>query len=148
MASARPDDHRRGVGEFGARVDITIIPGPRGPTPGQRLTSMRRRSAVGWLAAAALAGGALVAGASLTSRGGASSRLPTTVLPNTVLYPTYLRGTGRFAVRPPSGYPVRCLSLPIALHDPRFTNAAFDRNVPCGRARGPYTLIAVRAPAR
>ena len=146
MECAGSDDHRRGVGEFATRVDITVIPGPRGPTLAQRAGSVRKRSGVGWVVAATLAAGALVAGVSLTRHGGATSRLPTTVLPNTVLYPTYLRTTGRFDVRPASAYPLRCLSLPIALHDPRFINEAFDRNVPCGHPHGPYTLIAVRAP--
>jgi hypothetical protein len=98
------------------------------------------------LAAAIAAAGALVLSGSLTGGGEASRLLPTTVLPNTVLYPAYLRATGSAAALPASAYPLRCLSLLIALHDPSLMNAAFDRNVPCGHPRGPYTLIAIYPP--
>jgi hypothetical protein len=150
MARAWPDDHRRPVGELGARVDITVVPGPRGPALSARLARVRNRRAVVCLAAATVAAGALVAGLSATGRGGATRLLPTTVPPNTVLYPTYLRDTApvtaRPAVaRPAAAYPLRCLSLLIALHDPSLMNAAFDQNLPCGDPHGPYTLIAIGA---
>ena len=145
MARAWPDDHRRSVGDLGARVDIAVVPGPRGPALWERLAPVRNRRAIGRLAAATLAAGALLAGVSVTGRGGARRLLPTTVLPNTVLDPTYLRATGPAAAPPASAHPPRCVSLLIALHDPRLMNAAFDRNVPCGHPRGPYTLIAIGA---
>jgi hypothetical protein len=145
MARAWPDDHRRPVGELDARVNITVVPGPRGPTLRERMAPVPRRRAIGCLAAATVAAGALVAGISLTGRGGASNLLPTTVLPNTVLYPTYLRDRNPTAPHRASAYPLRCLKLLIALHDPSLMNAAFDWNLPCGRARGPNTLIAVPA---
>ncbi|HYB27217.1 MAG TPA: hypothetical protein VEF89_11430 [Solirubrobacteraceae bacterium] len=146
MALARPDDHRRPVGDLGAHTDITVVPGPRGHTLRERIVPARNRMATGWLAAATVAAGALVADVSLTGRGGATRLLPTTVPPNTVLYPTYLRATGPAAAAPESAFPLRCLSLLIVLHDPSLMNAAFDRNVPCGHPRGPYTLIAIRVP--
>ena len=155
MARVWPDDHRRPVGDLGARVDVTVVPGPRGPAPRERLALILHRRAIVGLAAATVAAGALVAGVSMTGGGGATRLLPTTVLPNTVLYPTYLRATGPTAVRhrgarpntrvPASAYPLRCLSLLIALHDPSLMNAAFDQNLPCGHPRGPYTLIAIGA---
>jgi hypothetical protein len=165
MARAWPDDHRRPVGELGARVDITVVRGPRVPTVWERIALVRHRRAIACLAAATVAAGALVVGLSMTGRGGRSGLLPTTVLPNTVLRLTYLRPTGEDAVRatgrsvtpPASAYPLRCLSLLIAMHDPSLMSAAFDRNLPCGTPRGPYTLIAVggsrsgairRAPSR
>ena len=144
MARAWRDDHRRPVGDLGARVDITVVPGPHGPSLSERIAPVRNWKAIGCLAAVTVAAGALVAGLSLTGRGGARRPLPSTVLPNAVLYPTYLRATGP-ATPPASAHPRRCLSLVIALHDPSLVNAAFDRNVPCGRPRGPYTLIAVGA---
>ena len=143
---------RAGQPEAPVRVEITVIPGPRGPTVRERVGTGRRRRAIGGAVAAALAAGALVAGVSQTGRGeaGATRRLPTTVLPNTVLYPTYLRYTGQMDLRRAPivalSYGIRCLSLLIALHDPSVMNAAFDRNVPCGHPRGPNTLIAIRAP--
>lgn len=152
MARARRDDHRRPIGDLDARVDITVVPGPRGPTLWERIARGRNRRAIACLAAATVAAGALVAGVSVTGRGGARRLLPTTVLPNTVLRPTYLRPTGPAAAPaasahpPASAYPLRCLSLLIAMHDPSLMNAAFDRNLPCGHPRGPYTLIAVGAP--
>lgn len=88
------------------------------------------------LAVALVAAGALLAGVSLTGRGGATTLLPTTVLPNTVLHPTYLRATGPAAAPSTSAFPLRCLSLLIALHDPSLRNAAFDWNLPCGHALG------------
>jgi hypothetical protein len=150
MARAGPDDQRRPVGDLGARVDVTVVPGPRGATLWERVAPVRnRRAAIGCVAAALLAAGAVVV--SLSGRDEATRRLPTTVLPNTVLpntvlYPTYLRPTGPAAGAPAAADPLRCLSLLIALHDPSLMNAAFDRNLPCGHPRGPYTLIAVLAP--
>lgn len=142
MARAASDDHWRPVGDLGARVDITVIPGPRGATPRERITPVRNRRAIACLAAATVAAGALVAAVSLSGHGGAtkllpSKLLPTTVLPNTVLYPTYLRATGPAAAPPASASPLRCLRLLIALHDPSLMNAAFDWNLPCGNPRGP-----------
>jgi hypothetical protein len=151
MARARRDDHRRSVGDLGARVDITVVPGPRGPTLWERIALVRNRRAIACLAAATVVAGALAAGVSVTGHGGARRLLPTTVLPNTVLRLTYLRPTGPAAAPtvsahpPASAYPLRCLSLLIAMHDPSLMSAAFDRNLPCGRPRGPYTLIAVGA---
>ncbi|MGO9892420.1 MAG: hypothetical protein ACLP0L_31615 [Solirubrobacteraceae bacterium] len=131
-------------------MDITVVPGPRGPAPSERLARVRHRRAIGCLAAATVAAGALVAGVSVTGGGGAKRLLPTTVLPNTVLHPTYLRDAAPVAARPASArpaaaYPLRCLSLLIALHDPSLMNAAFDQNLPCGDPHGPYTLIAIGA---
>jgi hypothetical protein len=146
MARAGPDDHGWPVGDLGARVDITVVAGPRRVNRRDAVGPARSRRAIWCLAAATLAAGALVAGLSLTGGGGATGRLPTTVLPNTVLYPTYLRAIGPPAAPPASAYPLRCLSLLIALHDPSLMNAAFDQNLPCGHPRGPYTLIAVRSP--
>jgi hypothetical protein len=161
MARSEPDDHWWPVGDLGARVDITVVPGPRGPTLRERVGPVRNRAAIGCLAAAMLAAGAVLAGVSLSGRGGATrllptTALPTTVLPNTVLYPTYLRPTGPAAATPATAatptaaatsaaaFPLRCLKLLIALHDPSLRNGAFDQNLPCGRPRGPNTLIAIR----
>lgn len=145
MSPAGPDDDRRPVGDLGARVDIIEVASRRGPTLRERLGPVRNRRAIGGVTAALVAAGALVAGVSLTGRGGATQRLPTTVLPNTVLHPTYLRATGPAAATPAYADALRCLKLLIALHDPSLMNAAFDKNLPCGRARGPYTLIALPA---
>jgi len=149
-------EHRGRNGGPAAPVDveITVIPGPRGPTVRQRIGAGRGGRVIGCVVAATLAAGALAAGISLTGGSGgpgAGKHLPTTVLPSTVLYPTYLRYTGPMDLRRApivtfSTYPVRCLSLLIALHDPSVMNAAFDRNVPCGHPRGPNTMIAIRAP--
>ena len=128
MARAWPDDHRRPVGELGARVDITVVRGPRGPTLWERIAPLRTRRAIACLAAATVAVGALVASVSVPGHGGGRRLLPTTVLPNTVLRLTYLRPTGRAAAPPASAYPLRCLSLLIAMHDPSLMSAAFDRN--------------------
>jgi hypothetical protein len=145
MARAGPDHDRRPVGDLGARVDIIEVAGRRAPTLWERLAPLRNRRATWGLAVALVAAAALVAGVSLTGRRGATERLPTTVLPNTVLYPTYLRATSPVAATPGYATPLRCLKLLIALHDPSLMNAAFVRNLPCGRARGPYTLIALPA---
>jgi hypothetical protein len=151
MAQATPDDHRRSAGELGARVDITVIAGPRGPTPRERLGAVPHHSAIACLLAATIAAAALVASGQLTARQQTAAFPPTTfrpspVPPDMVLHPTYLRAIGPPAAGPPvSTYPVRCVSLLIALHDPRVLNAVFDRSVPCGRPRGPNTLIGIRA---
>ncbi len=85
------------------------------------------------LAVALVAAGVLLAGVSLTGRGGATTLLPTTVLPDTVLHPTYLRATGPAAAPAAPAFPLRCLSLLIALHDPSLRNAGFDQTLPCDR---------------
>jgi hypothetical protein len=39
------------------------------------------------------------------------------------------------------GYPLRCLSVTIPLHDPRFARADFDRAFQCGQFTGDPTAI-------
>lgn len=51
------------------------------------------------------------------------------------------RAPGPAGVAAAYGYPLRCLSVAIALHDPRFARADFDRAVPCGRFTGSVTAI-------
>lgn len=51
------------------------------------------------------------------------------------------RAPGPIGVAAAYGYPLRCLSVAIALHDPRFARADFDHAVPCGRYAGDPTAI-------
>jgi hypothetical protein len=51
------------------------------------------------------------------------------------------RAPGPVGVAAAYGYPLRCLSVAIALHDPRFARADFDHAVPCGRYAGDVTAI-------
>ena len=55
------------------------------------------------------------------------------------------RAPGPAGVAAAYGYPLRCLSVAIALHDPRFARADFDHAVPCGRYTGFVTAIFRRA---
>lgn len=55
------------------------------------------------------------------------------------------RAPGAAGVAAAYGYPLRCLSVAIALHDPRFARADFDHAVPCGRYTGEVTAIFRRA---
>jgi hypothetical protein len=55
------------------------------------------------------------------------------------------RAPGPRGVAAAYGYPLRCLSVAIALHDPRFARADFDHAVPCGRYTGEVTAIFRRA---
>ena len=78
------------------QVQITVIPGPHGPTLRERAGVGQSRTVIACLLVAALGAGGLVVGISTADggRAAAAGRLPTTVLPGTVLYPTYLRYTG------------------------------------------------------
>jgi hypothetical protein len=51
------------------------------------------------------------------------------------------RATGPAGVAAAYGYPLECLSVAIAVHDPRFARADFDHAVPCGRYAGEVTAI-------
>jgi hypothetical protein len=51
------------------------------------------------------------------------------------------RAPGPAGVAAAYGYPLRCLSVAIALHDPRFARADFDHIVPCGSYTGYETAI-------
>jgi hypothetical protein len=52
-----------------------------------------------------------------------------------------VRAPGAAGVAAAYGYPLKCLSVAIALHDPRFARADFDHAVPCGRYTGYTTAI-------
>jgi hypothetical protein len=86
-----------------------VLAGPRGPTPRERIAELRhnlRAATLIALAAVAVAGFAAVAG---------------------------LGAGGGTAHRAGAPAPLRCLSLAIVLHDPRFARAAFDRTIACNR---------------
>jgi hypothetical protein len=51
------------------------------------------------------------------------------------------RAPGPVGVAAAYGYPLRCLSVTIAPHDPRFARADFDHIVPCGSYTGYTTAI-------
>jgi hypothetical protein len=52
-----------------------------------------------------------------------------------------VRAPGRAGVAAAYGFPLKCLSVEISTHDPRFARADFDRSVPCGRWAGYSTAI-------
>jgi hypothetical protein len=52
-------------------------------------------------------------------------------VPNSRLTP---RTAAPTAARAPSDYPAGCVSIAIALHDPRFARADFDRTLTCSRS--------------
>lgn len=52
-----------------------------------------------------------------------------------------VRAPGRAGVAAAYGFPLKCLSVEISTHDPRFARADFDRSVPCGRFAGYSTAI-------
>ena len=51
-------------------------------------------------------------------------------VPNSLLTPLHVGSTRGGAV---SDYPLGCVGIAIALHDPRFLRQGFDRTLPCGR---------------
>jgi hypothetical protein len=53
-------------------------------------------------------------------------------VPNSLLTPVHVGSTRGGAV---SDYPLGCVGIAIALHDPRFLRPGFDRTLPCGRQR-------------
>jgi hypothetical protein len=78
----------------------------------------------------AMAIAALVVHASLTVRGGSGRRVD-----------SQARAAGPAGVAAAYGYPLRCLAVTIAPHDPRYARADFDRAVRCGRYDGYATAI-------
>jgi hypothetical protein len=114
----RPPAKDRGSlpGEPPSQVQVTILTHPGGLTAGSWLRVARcvgRSRVVGSLAAIA------------------------TVAAGTIGAAKLIDGTGAAP-----GFPVRCVSVTIALHDPRFLRAAFDRALPCERAGARYANAA------
>jgi hypothetical protein len=103
-------------------VQITVIPGPRvarrpsGMPIRPRVIAAVAVSLVAVLAAALLLGTSLIGGHARTGVSDGPVQVP-------------LRGTHGVAAA--YAYPLRCLSVSIALHDPRFVRADFDRLLPC-----------------
>lgn len=54
---------------------------------------------------------------------------------------TGIHDRGPAGVAAAYGYPSRCLSVTIPLHDPTFARADFNRAAPCGRYGGDPTAI-------
>lgn len=140
MAKPAEDDRSGLLDDPPADVQITIVPGPRGPTLREWIADMRVAERLPHIqlphgagkrigpAVAAAAAGALVA--AFSAGGGAQA-------------PGHLRlrASGSVVgVVPIYGYPLGCLSVAIPLHDPRFARAEFDHALPCGRSHGHAVL--------
>jgi hypothetical protein len=112
-----------------ARVQVTVIPGPRGPTVSERLAVLRpglNARTIACLVAVAVGAAAFLA---IDLTGGQSGPVKS---PREQSSPA----VGAATVAPAaaaSTYPLVCVSLTIALHDARFTRANFDRTIRCVR---------------
>ncbi|HUA03289.1 MAG TPA: hypothetical protein VMB27_05245 [Solirubrobacteraceae bacterium] len=101
------DSDRRGLGgDPPGEVRVTVVPGPRDTAVRSRIATL--------MAVLAVAIGVFVGTNSLSQR-------------VSVVRPSLP------AVHLASPYPVTCVSVAIALHDPRFARASFDRTLPCAR---------------
>ena len=117
------------TGEPPVDIAVTVLSPPPRPTARERIGSIKapRRALVG-LGAAATA--AVLAALSLTGGGGGPIREASAA-----------RQRGPAGVAAAYGYPLRCLSVTIPLHDPRFARADFDRALQCGQFTGDPTAI-------
>jgi hypothetical protein len=124
MGRSGTNEVRDRRGDPAAEVQVTVVPGPRGRTIRKRFADARhlpKAGAIRGLAVAALAGFAAIALVGTHSRIADRAR-------------TEFRAPAQARVAPAYRDPVfRCLSVAIALHDPRFTHAEFDRAIACGQ---------------
>lgn len=132
MPEPQADDPRRLLGDPPTDVQVTVVPGPRQftvrtclariPAPGARLVIaiMVLGTAIAALAAHTLLGGQRESARSADSQ---------------------TRAAGPAGVAAAYGYPLSCLAVTIAPHDPRYARADYNRAVPCGRYGGYGTAI-------
>jgi hypothetical protein len=107
----RAADDRPGPPEGPAvQVEVIVIGGPVGPTARERLAGMCARSNARLIAFVAVLAAAIAVFGATASPTGRSTRAPAPA----AVY----------------AYPLRCVSEAIALHDPRFARAAFERTIP------------------
>ena len=125
MITPRPNQAPH-IGDPPANVRVTVVAGP-----GRTWRPPRRRVTIGvGSALAATTAAVLLATAPW---GGGHARMG--------LQDVRARAPGPVGVAAAYGYPLRCLSVAIALHDPRFARADFDHIVPCGSYTGYTTAI-------
>jgi hypothetical protein len=124
VRKSNTDADRRLGGASTANVQITVIAGPRGPTLSQRIAGVRWRFRA--LVIATLVGVAIViaAVAGITLTGGRTG--PARGERRQVSSPSPVRVVA-------GAIPLGCVSIGVALHDPRFGRASFDRRFPCLR---------------
>jgi hypothetical protein len=111
----RAADDRPGLpGGPAVQVEVTVIGGPPGPTPRQRLAGVWARRAARPIAFVAVLAATIAGFGAIASPAGRQGTAPAR------------------AIGPASAvvYPLRCVSEAIALHDPRFARAAFERTIP------------------
>jgi hypothetical protein len=108
------DDQRGLVGQQPSRVSVTVLKQPSGLTPKGFIFAVRRHAGPAAMLLLALAAVVSIAVATLTGHG-------------TVSPPAQTRAA--------SGFPLHCVSVAIALHDPRFIRADFDRTLRCEHIR-------------
>jgi hypothetical protein len=137
MPTRQADDHRGLLGGAPAKVRVTVLSGPRDPGIRTRVANTRAQvvrtvTAIAVLAAvaAALVSAALVSVAWLGGRDGAARRED-----------GQARAPGPAGVAAAYGYPLQCLAVTIAPHDPGYARADFNHGVPCGRYTGDPTAI-------
>ena len=111
MPRPAPEDRLGPVGEQPSQVRVTVAKYPRGLT------------ARSWLAAA---------------RWVARPRILVSLVTTLAAVAAGATGAARLIGRSgaPPGFPVRCVSLTIALHDPRFMRTDFDRALDCAHRGG------------
>lgn len=107
MPRAAAEDRRSTLGEAPSQVQVTVLRHPAGLTARSWLGAARwalRPRVVVTLGAILIVAGATIGTTRMIGAAGAVAQ-----------------------------FPVRCVSLTIALHDPRFMRPDFDRALPCER---------------
>ena len=132
MANSGANGDRGLLGEPPSGVRVTVLAGPRGPTLRHRIAAghpdLRARTIT---AVVAVVVAIAIAASAATTFMGVGGRIGRDE-PRSRLRPA---GVVRVVAASIAAYPIGCLSVAIALHDPRFTRASFDRTLPCVRRR-------------
>lgn len=133
MSEPGVEGHWGLTGEPPVDVEVMVLSPPRGPATRERIGSVmapRRGHFVLAVVLGAAAMAAVFAALSLTGGGGGAIREASAA-----------RQRGPAGVAAAYGYPLRCLSVTIPLHDPGFARADFDRALQCGQFTGDPTAI-------
>ena len=125
MPDAGVESHWGLVGEPPVEVEVTVLTAPRRPTVWERVGHIPALRIFRVVLAVVIGAAATASVVVALTTGGPGQR--------TILEASSARQPRDVGAAAADGYPLRCLSVAIALHDPRFARSDFDRRLPCGR---------------
>jgi hypothetical protein len=130
MSEPGVEGHWGLTGEPPVDVEVTVLSPPPGPTARKRIGLSKAPRRARFVFAGVVGAAAVLAALSLIGSDGGPIREASAA-----------RQRGPAGVAAAYGYPLRCLSVTIPLHDPRFARADFDRALQCGQFTGDPTAI-------